>query len=336
LRAAILVPNEQTRDRLNSPKCLTFEFIISRPEVRRAIRMGEAKRRKETDPNYGRIPKAPNYRGLVVSPPMRIEGRSIQTSGNLDPQELRFALLFWDRLVLPSSRAIRIDGGNDAHFLETAGILKRIEYAISGDVAQGIARGQIETFRNLERGEPGVWALSQGEKSFLLKEGVVDEGTGASVELLRAIPIPKHDVPLMDILEFKQRRQDELLRLRFQLDSFVAAIDAAEDRPTELEKRIAEIDKSCADLLTLGKEWQFPFYVSDFKASVTLNLGRAATTAIATWKLAESYSLQLATVAATIGGVASTLDIKPGIGLRSIKRPLSAYRYVYQVHDELR
>jgi Family of unknown function (DUF6236) len=299
--------------------------------------MGEAKRRKEIDPNYGFIPKAASHRGLVVSTPVEIEGKSVTFKGvHIHPQELRFALLFWDRLVLPCSRFFAFGPSNDEQFLVSAGILRKLEYAFVGDVAEGVKRGQIETFRSLERSEPGVWALAQGENSFLVAQGLVEEGAGASVELHRAIPIPKHDVPLIDILEFKQRRRDELLRLRFHLDSFVGAIDAVEDRPTELEKKIAEIDKVCADLLTVGKEWQFPFNLSDFKTSVTLNLGRAGTTALAAWKVAESYGLKLATVAAAIGGVASTLDIKPGSGLRSIKRPLSPYRYVYQVHDELR
>ncbi len=69
--------------------------------------MGEAKCRKVNDPNFGRVPKSANYRGLVVSPPIEIDGTSLHVkSSNLDPQELRFALLFWDQLVWPSSRAV--------------------------------------------------------------------------------------------------------------------------------------------------------------------------------------------------------------------------------------
>ena len=68
--------------------------------------MGEAKLRKQTDPNFGQVPKnGLSYRGLVVSPPIEIEGnRLFAKSSNLDAQELRFSLLFWDRLVWPSSR----------------------------------------------------------------------------------------------------------------------------------------------------------------------------------------------------------------------------------------
>src|SRR3989442_5161137 len=103
--------------------------------------MGDAKRRKQADPNFGRIPKRPAHRGLVISPPLEIEGeRLFIKSTSLHPQELRFALLFWDRLVWPSSRAIHIASGPDEQFLESAGVLRRPDYTFNGDAAQGIAR----------------------------------------------------------------------------------------------------------------------------------------------------------------------------------------------------
>ncbi len=101
--------------------------------------MGEAKRRKESEPNFGRVCNIRSYRGLIVSPPIEIEGTKLFVkSSNLDPQELRFALLFWDKLVWPSSRALHFVSGPDEQFLESAEILERPEYTYYGDAAQGI------------------------------------------------------------------------------------------------------------------------------------------------------------------------------------------------------
>ncbi|WP_028222193.1 DUF6236 family protein, partial [Paraburkholderia oxyphila] len=180
--------------------------------------MGEAKRRKATDPSYGKVPKDTHKRGLVVSPPIVIEGgRLFAKSSNLDPLELRFALLFWDRLVWPSSRVIHFASNQDEQFLEAAGILNRPDYTIWGDGATGIAQGQVTAFNDFDSREPGMWALAQGENSFVWKDGFLEDGAGALVELHRAIPIPCHDVPLAEILEFKEKRRDELLLLRAQL-----------------------------------------------------------------------------------------------------------------------
>lgn len=80
--------------------------------------MGEARRRKQSEQNFGRVPKSSSYRGLVVSPPIEIEdNRLCAKLMNLDPQELHFALLFWDRLVWPSSRAFHFASDPDEDFL---------------------------------------------------------------------------------------------------------------------------------------------------------------------------------------------------------------------------
>ncbi len=299
--------------------------------------MGEAKRRKQIEPNFGRVPKDAGYRGLVVSPPIEIEGTHLVVkSPNLDPEELRFALLFWDRLVWPSSRDIHFASGPDETFLESAGILTRPEYTIWGDAAQIIARGQIQAYQNLENSEPGVWALAQGENSFIWKDGLVDEGKGALIELHHAIPIPTNDVPLAEILEFKQVRRDELLLLRHQLESFVAEIEGSEDKPQALQKRVAEIDQACANLILVGKEWQFPVYLSNIKASISLSPLKFLPAVGLGWKLGEPFGLPAAAAAAGLAGVVSIIDIKSDFGLRSAKRPMSPYRYAYQIHQELR
>ena len=299
--------------------------------------MGEAKNRKETEPNFGRVPKSASHRGLVVSPPIEIDGTSLfAKSSNLDPQELRFTMLFWDRLVWPSSRAVHFASGPEEVFLESAGILTRPEYTFSGDAAQGIARGQYQAYQDLERSEPGVWALSQGENSLLWKDGLADKGTGAIVELHRAIPIPKHDVPLSEILEFRLRRRDELLLLRHHLDSFVSDIEQSADKPLALKKRIAELDAACANLLILGKEWRFPVYLSNLKVSFNLNPLKFLPAVAGGWTMGEPYGLTAAASVAACAGVGSTLDIKADFGLRSVRRPMSPFRYAFQAHEELR
>jgi hypothetical protein len=298
--------------------------------------MGEAKRRERSEPNFGHVPKSANYRGLVVSPPIEIEdNRLFAKSSNLDPQELRFALLFWDRLVWPSSRAIHFASGPDEAFLESTGILNRPDYTFNGDAAQGIARGQIQAYQDLERTEPGVWALAQGENSFLLREGLADEGNGALIELHRAIPIPKHDVPLAEILEFKERRRDELILLRYQLESFVSDMESADDKTLALQKHIVELDKACSDLLAVGKEWQFPVYLSDIKVSFSLSLLKIVG-AVATGSLLAAHGLPGATSIAASVGALSTVEIKGDIGFRKTKRPTSPFRYAYLIDRELR
>jgi Family of unknown function (DUF6236) len=237
--------------------------------------------------------------------------------------------------VWPSSRAIHFASGPDETFLESAGILTRPEYTFNGDGAQWIARGQIQAYQDMERSEPGVWALAQGENSLLLKDGFAEEGKGSLVELHRAVPIPKRDVPLAEILEFRQRRRDELVLLRHQLESFVSEIEGSADKPLALHKRVAELDQACANLLRVGREWQFPVYLSNLKASFSLSPLKFLPAVAGGWTMGEPYGLAAASAVATVFGAASTLDIKADYGLRKIRRPTSPYRYAYRIVNEL-
>ena len=60
-------------------------------------------------------------------------------------------------------------------------------------------------------GEPEGLAFSQIE---------FRQARGALVELHNAIPVPDLNTPLEEILEFKFRRNDELNRLRLEMDNF--------------------------------------------------------------------------------------------------------------------
>jgi Family of unknown function (DUF6236) len=296
--------------------------------------MGEAKRRKAADPTgYGRA-----KRGLVVSPQIEVEGTSLKArSTNLDPKEVRFALLFWDRLAWPASRALHFPSGPDEQLLQQVRVLTRPEYTFNGDVAQGFARGQIQAFTDLDAKEPGLWSLAQGEDSLLLRDKIIGAGDGASVELHRAIPIPDKDVPLNEILEFKQKRHDELHLLRNEIDAFIAVLDKAEDKEAELRKQIAQVDAACADALKVGKEWRFPVRLSNLKVSLDLRPFTTIAAAVSTWGAAtvSGFQLPTATAVAGLSAVGSSIKIGADFGLQTIKPWQGPYRYVSQFHQEV-
>lgn len=309
--------------------------------------MGEAKRRKETDENYGRVPKdtaareeaaskEKNRRGLVISPAMEIINREINFKGGVDPQELRFGLLMWDDLALPENNFIGFEETAEEQFLQSAGVLRRVRYPVEGDVANSIANGHVNVFRTLDLESPGSWAFSQGERSFNWVNGGMEPETGSLIELHRAIPIPSHDVPLAEILEFKRRRRDELLLLRTLMESFVRDIQASPDEAFALQQKIAEIDAACSNLLEVGKEWQFPVHLSNLKTSFSLDPNKVIATVGAAWLANSAFGLIAATAAAGATAIGATLSIKGDVGFRSIKRPVSPYRYAYQMYEELK
>lgn len=295
--------------------------------------VGEAKRRKAAEPNYGQT-----KRGLIVSPPIEIEGESILIKkSSLDPQELRFSLLFWDKLVWPASRFMYIESSPDEIFLETTGILTRPEFAIGLDVAQSVAAAQVQAFLDLDSKEPGVWSLAQGENSLLLKDAVLQAGNGISVELHRAIPVPDKDVPLNDILEFRRKRHPELTALRSELDSFVSAINLSSNIEGELAAQVAKVDLACADALRIGREWQFPVRLSNIKASLDLRPFTSVAAVVVGWQTGLMYGMPISSAAASaaISGVAASFKIGGDFGVQSLRPRQGPYRYVSQFHKEI-
>ncbi|WOJ90703.1 DUF6236 family protein [Methylocapsa polymorpha] len=272
---------------------------------------------------------------------MEIQGTSLRIkSTNLDPQEIRFALLFWDQLVWPSSRLIHIMSGPDEIFLEQAGVLTRPFYNVYGDVAQGIATTQISAFKDLDKKEPGKWALAQGENSLLVRDRVLDEGRGALVELHRAIPVPDKDVPLNEILEFKAKRNDELQLLRTEIDALFATLDTADDKAGELSNHIVRIDAACANVLKIGKEWRCPVRLSNVKASVEVRPFVTAFGGIAAYELATHHALPasaaiLAGLAGAASGTAPALKLSADFGWRGLRPRPEPYRYVYHFYSEV-
>lgn len=85
--------------------------------------MGEAKRRKEQDPDYGK--PRPKMRGLILSSPCtaNIGANTFHGGGQLDKTDLRASLFYWDRLMWPTNNILTIEGDADAQFLESEGIV---------------------------------------------------------------------------------------------------------------------------------------------------------------------------------------------------------------------
>lgn len=302
--------------------------------------MGEAKIRNATESTYGKFPKDLQKRGLIVSNPISINigSNSFSAKGGLDPNELRFSLLYWDKLVHPRSNFIIFGGADDEEFLVSAGVLTEPIYQhLGGGIASIVLDTYLRAFFELENLEPGVWSLSQGEKSLFINNSAANfiDDSGLSLELLKAVPVPGGDVPLAEILQFKDRRKDELMVLRTHIDSLVLEIQNSPARTDDFNRIAKGVDAACADLLKVGHEWQYPVHFADFKATFNFNPARFGGAVKNGWDFGEPHGLLAATAVAAAAGLASTIDVKSDISLRSIKKPRSAFRYCHLAHKEL-
>jgi hypothetical protein len=123
-------------------------------------------------------------RGLVISSPVKVaaDGTAVYEAG-LDPQELRCALLYWDKFAWPDNNLISMGGGAEEQFLNEAGLLTRPKINLTfprGPFKSGpvTAKAHVQGFLDLDKKEPGVWALAQGQRSFFVESGEVADDRG--------------------------------------------------------------------------------------------------------------------------------------------------------------
>jgi Family of unknown function (DUF6236) len=192
-----------------------------------------------------------NERGLVISCPIEISGREMtfRSGPALDPQELRFSLLFWDKLDFPINNVVGIGPDAETQFLQSAGLLNRTMTQVisGGDVVSSFVQTHIDAFRALDQREPGVWSLSTGKNAISFAGDDMELGKGVLVSLYRAIPVPDKDVPLEDILEFRARRRDELITLRHHLEDIYQRVISAGDGELALNTEIERLERAIDD-----------------------------------------------------------------------------------------
>lgn len=188
-------------------------------------------------------------KGIVISPMFEPLPQGLKFGG-IDTGDLRKYLLYWDEIVLAESNIIGT-GSDDFDFLQSTGIGRKEKVMFQGtfmiDSKIMITSQQVVWAEN-EKKEPGVWSLAQSSST-----PYFTECTNKSViefELYDSLPVPQQDVPLNEILEFKEKRKDELMSFRVYLDEVYQSVTKAGYIPsaksaaiTKLQLAIADIDK---------------------------------------------------------------------------------------------
>lgn len=272
-------------------------------------------------------------RGVIISNPMKLDGTSAHIeSSDIDPSELRRALLFWDRIVWPSTNGIYIAGGPDIEYLVSQGKIFRPHFSVNGDVALALCEAFAETYRILERKNSGQWIMSQGERSLRVVGNDFVENRGVVSRLINAIPVPDRTVPLEDVILFREKRSDEVIALRTVVEDFYQQWVNSEDQDHQFKLAISRIDAEAASMIRVAKESQIPFKMSSWKISFN-----------ATPDIAKLVSMFFGGVGAfdlslvqsiLVAGPMSTISIGPDLGYRSAIKQ-SPYSYVASLEKEL-
>jgi hypothetical protein len=209
------------------------------------------------------------------------------------------------------------------------GVLKRtrVPVAGSGSLEDGFRLAHIHAFTELDRREPGMWSLATGERSISFLDSELQQGRGALVRLHRAIPVPDKDVHLQDILEFKQSRQPELLKLRHHLEAIYNRVISAVDGSLALHSETEALNVALSEYIGSTRGFRITWRLASMEASV--NVSGAAAAAL------TAFQAGLPATDAALVGAAASLAIKSGFGFRRTTPTKTPFQYVSSYHNEL-
>ncbi|MCI9864961.1 hypothetical protein RHIZ_03265 [Rhizobium skierniewicense] len=268
-------------------------------------------------------------RGIIVMPRVSVRlPNDLSYSGDVDLNLVRLWVLFWDKIATPTTIMVRslgpefeFLGSRDIHSYDRATQLKSTELAARTIEARSM------TFKKLEVASPGSWSLGSGVGAWDGPE--TEEGRGLRIELVKALPVPEKDVPLEDILEFRERRRDEREAVMNYIDECYLSVTASPDKPLAAHNALEKLSRAAREQLEVTKESSIPHRLYDLAADFNLvAAGVAATGSIAlgaTWPVIVGNSI-LAGGSVTIKNILATPNPVKGN---------NAFRYVARYHDEV-
>lgn len=255
-------------------------------------------------------------RGVIASPAIiSIHGDGFTMERSISAEEVRYYALYWDKIVIPGSNLVYVGIPEEDVLIET-GVIDRPRVGFSGswggaDLGHSFALAQSAVAKKLiEEDKATDWVIHQIGTTLSLPSEFLERRNTLRLDLINLLPVPSGDVPIVEVLEFKHRRADELISLHLKLE--LAYLEALKSPDQDLAAKLAirELDEAIRDLQSVTSEkWQ---RTSKFDFSVELNLdGSRLSQGVAAGAAFDFFTNGFAIpVGAIIGGVASVFKLK--------------------------
>ncbi|WP_459567595.1 DUF6236 family protein, partial [Enterobacter asburiae] len=198
----------------------------------------------------------------VISPAMRLvqDEQGVRMNGGLKSEDINYYILFWDRIVVPSTQIVHRKLKNEDDLLGLGVISRPMLKGLETDgLVSRYLSYQLELldkYRSENKSED--WSLHQVGEDFVSLESSDKQHSDLRIEIFNALPIPSENVPLADILEFKERKKQQFIDFHEYLDELYKHIITSPDEPLFRAKEGAnkQVMSSQADsLIKISRIW---------------------------------------------------------------------------------
>ncbi|EFF1851613.1 hypothetical protein IGG53_002515 [Escherichia coli] len=201
-------------------------------------------------------------KGIITSSAKyNFDGEAIQAKAFIEPKDIRYLLMYWDKVVIPANN-IFYQGVPDEEILMDQGFLERpihsVEFSGFLDpefLMQVFLDSQTIATKKYQASEPSTeWAIHQFSKELLLVGDDVDKKRNIRINLINALPSPPAEAPIEDVIDFKMRRQDLLIAFHKQMeDLYIEAVNCP-DRSLGFSRSFNQLNEILKDLERVSHE----------------------------------------------------------------------------------
>lgn len=248
-------------------------------------------------------------RGIITtSQEIVCDGNEMNFKGHISPELLRYYILYWDKVVLTDSDFFPYELNSELKQLQSANIVAKktakvsIEGAIAGsELVQKHFESLAIVAKELNDKNAGQWTIHQTGNKLILPDHLSEEIVSADISLNNCLPVPRKDIPLDKILDFKLNRSDQLEELRLILDELYLSVVSAGDIPRARIVQITRLNNAIKGLNQVFKESFKDTFLASRKISLNFDYNSIVKTPI------KAGLIVGATFSSPILGVAAAL-----------------------------
>lgn len=246
----------------------------------------------------------------------RLDGQAVSFSGSISNQDMNYYLLYWDKIIMPSNNLFHSSVLNENEIIKT-GILERPQVNFSswsskaqdGSYDPFVIAQSIVANKLISEDNETDWTIHQIGDHVIIGNEQQKEFNSIRCELKNCLPVPK-DVNFQEILEFKEKRKDELIALHSTIDNLYLDIIDTSDINFAKRKSIAELTDAIQNIESSSKEKFNSTSKYNFTTELNIN-GKDVITAMAGGAAIDFITSGMTIPIVTIlGGLASTVKIK--------------------------
>ena len=213
-------------------------------------------------------------RGIIATAAqvnIHAEGFSFDTrNGGLSESDIKYFLLYWDKIIIPANNFIYAEIPYEKDLIET-NIVERPIAAFSGSFSSSeLGKMMLQTQSKIVE-EKIDWTIHQFGNQLILPDNKIIKKKIFKFELMNILPVPNDNVPIHDIIEFKQRRKDEFIALHNTLDELYFEILKSPDSDLKQLKTLKMLQKTINDIEKIQKEKFKLFTKYDLTAEMNIN-----------------------------------------------------------------